>query len=189
MDIKELQALVEREGKSGRITEKLYWQDVWNHVVEEKAEDYAVMEVQDALPKLISELNYYQRRDKVSSGELGVDIRRGDICYIDYGEAYVCEIGYQHFGLILSLFHNKAFVVPMSGNYEAYQKAYSKDNPKGKKHLMRFGKITGMYKESVLYINDAKFINTARIIDVKAHLDTDSSLFHEIRERVLQCLG
>ena len=73
---------------------------------------------------------------------------------------------------IMTLFHNKAFVVPMSGNHSAYVQAYGKDNPKGKRHLMRLGKIRGMNKESVLFINDAKWINTARIIAVSyTHLD------------------
>ena len=105
-----------------------------------------------------------------------------------YGEAYINEIGYQHFGLIVTMFHNKAFVVPMSGNKGAYHQAYSKENPNGKKHLMRLGKIKGMNKESVLFINDAKWINTARIIDIKAHLDKNSELFKDIKERVKECL-
>lgn len=189
MEIKELQALAEQEENSSAVSKKLYWEDVWKQVVEEKAAEYAQMEVQEVLPRLISELNYRNRRDKANSAEMGVDIRKGDICYIDYGEAaYINEIGYQHFGLILSIFHNKAFVVPMSGNAAAYRKAYSKENPKGKRHLMRLGKISGLHKNSVLFINDAKFINTARIIDVKAHLDVRSELFREIKARVIRCL-
>ena len=53
---------------------------------------------------------------------------------------------------------------------------------------MRLGKIRGMNKYSVLFINDAKWINTARIIDVKSHLDKNTNLFREIKERVKQCL-
>lgn len=53
---------------------------------------------------------------------------------------------------------------------------------------MRLGKIKGMNKESVLFINDAKWINTARIIDIKAHLDKNSELFKDIKERVKDCL-
>lgn len=102
--------------------------------------------------------------------------------------SYTNEIGFQHFGLIINIFHNKAFVVPMSGNRSAYQQAYSKEHPKGKRHLMRLGKVKGMNKESVLFINDAKWINTARIIDVKAHLDRSSELFMDIKERTKSCL-
>ena len=45
---------------------------------------------------------------------------------------YRNEIGYQHFGLIVTMFHNKAFVVPMSGNKATYHQAYGKENPNGK---------------------------------------------------------
>ena len=86
------------------------------------------------------------------------------------------------------MYHGKAFVIPMSGNYNAYLQAYSRQNPNGKQHLMQLGKIAGMRKPSVLFINDAKWINTARIIDVKAHLDKDSELFKDIKERVKRCL-
>ena len=69
-------------------------------------------------------------------------------------------------------------------------RSYSgKDKPKGKRHLMRLGKLKGMNKNSVLFINDAKWINTARIIDVKAHLDRQGELFQEIKERVIHCLN
>ena len=81
--------------------------------------DYASLSVKEAIPRLVSEQNLRERRHAGSCGELGVDIRVGDICYIDFDEAYISEIGYQHFGLIITIFHNKAFVVPMSGNHTA----------------------------------------------------------------------
>lgn len=188
MEVKKLQELVEQDKKEGSITEKLYWQELWEHYIEEKSGDYQTLDVRDALPRLISEHNLRERRNANNCGELGVDIRVGDICYIDYGEAYINEIGYQHFGIIITIFHNKAFVVPMSGNHQAYLQAYSRENPRGKRHLMQFGKMKGMNKESVLFINDAKWINTARIIDVKAHLERRSELFLEIKDRVKRCL-
>lgn len=188
MEVKELHQIIESEDKDGTIGQKDYWQELWSYFVEESGADYHGMEVKDALPRLISELNYRKRRRLSNCTEIGVNIRKGDICFIDYGSAYVNEIGYQHFGLIITIFHNKAFVVPMSGNSGAYRHAYCKENPKGKRHLMRLGKIKGMNKESVLFINDAKWINTARIIDVKAHLDHQSELFMEIKERVKKCL-
>ena len=49
---------------------------------------------------------------------------------------------------------------------------------------MRFEKLKGMNKNSVLFINDAKWINTARIIDVKSHLKVDSKKFSDIMNRV-----
>ena len=188
MSIKELQELVEQDDKIGKIINKKYWDELWNNYVLEHKQDYEMLSVNQALPRLISDANLRERRGYSSCSELGVDIRVGDICYIDFGEAYICEIGFQHFGLILTLFHNKAFVVPMSGNHGAYLQAYGASNPKGKRHLMRLGKIKGMNKESVLFLNDAKWINTARIIDVKSHLDRNSFKFHDIKERVKACL-
>ncbi|MCB8642698.1 hypothetical protein LJE08_14165, partial [Holdemanella sp. DFI.5.55] len=86
---------------------------MWKCYIEEKSMDYAALSVKEAIPRLVSEQNLRERRHAGSCGELGVDIRVGDICYIDFGEAYISEIGYQHFGLIITIFHNKAFVVPM----------------------------------------------------------------------------
>lgn len=45
-----------------------------------------------------------------------------------------------------------------------------------------------MKKPSVLFLNDMKFVNMARVIDVKAHLFTDSTLFAVIMERLLQIM-
>lgn len=188
MEIKKLYAFMEQDEKEGQLGDKQYWQDLWNDYIEEKSSDYRTLEVKEAMSRFISDQNLRMRRNASNCCELGVDIRVGDICYIDFGEAYINEIGYQHFGIILAMFHNKAFVVPMSGNHSAYLQAYSRDHPEGKRHLMRLGKIAGMNKESVLFINDAKFINTARIIDVKAHLNRNSALFSDIKERVHKCL-
>lgn len=185
MEIKKLYAFMEQEDKEGMLGEKHYFEDLWESYIEEKNSDYRALDVKEAMSRFISDQNLRTRRTASNAAEMGVDIRVGDICYIDFGEAYIAEIGYQHFAIILTIFHNKAFVVPMSGNRSAYMQAYGKDNPNGKRHLMRLGKIDGMNKNSVLFINDAKFINTARIIDVKAHLDRNSELFHEIKERVI----
>ena len=132
----------------------------------------------------ISMVNHLNNHEMHNCNERGVDIRVGDVCYIDFGNAFIEEIGFQHFGIIMSICRNKAFVVPMSGNKKAYAQAYDKNNPNGKKHLMRLNKIGSMNKHSVLFINDSKWINTARIIDVKGHLKRNSQLFHEIMERV-----
>lgn len=188
MEIKQLQRILDKEKRDELIAKSRHWKQLKEMIVEEKSADYETLAIKEAIPRMISEDNLRKRRHINNCLELGMNIRVGDICYIDFGEAYINEIGYQHFGLIVTIFHNKAFVVPMSGNHGAFQQAYSKDNPSGKRHLMRLGKIRGMNKESVLFINDAKWINTARIIDVKAHLDRKSDLFKDIKERVKSCL-
>lgn len=161
-------------------------QDFFFEVEREEKALLAFMDRKEVYDYLLSKMNYCQRKTKRSNHE--VRIRKGDICYIDYGMSYICEIAYQHFGLILSLVHGKAFVVPMSGNQRALQLAKSKDNPQGKRHLMPLGSIEGLVKDSVLYMNDAKWINTSRIIDVKAHVEVDSELFREIHQRIVELL-
>lgn len=56
------------------------------------------------------------------------------------------------------------------------------------KHLMALGEVKGLSKSSVLFLNDAKWINTARIIDVKAHLNPKEALFQEIRRRIIELI-
>ena len=51
---------------------------------------------------------------------------------------------------------------------------------------MRLGLVKGLNRHSVLFLNDVKYINTARIIDIKAHISTDSILFQKIYQRFLQ---
>ena len=188
MDIKEIREQIEKEGKKGKVADTTYWPDVYDIFVQEESQHYKAMSVEDAAPMMISRINLANRKHLTGCDELGVDIRVGDICYIDYGEAYLYEIGFQHFGLILKLENKKALVVPMSGNQQAYMQAYSKDHPNGKQHLMRFGKMEGMNKRSVLFLNDVKWISTARIIDVKSHLSKESEFFKEIKERAIDCM-
>ena len=137
---------------------------------------------------MISKMNFCRRKQLYSCQPLNVKVRAGDICYIDFGMAYLLEIGYQHFGLILAFKNGKAFVVPMSGNQKAAKEAWSRNNVHGKTHLMRLGNIEGLNKSSVLFLNDAKWINTSRIIDVKAHIPVSSRLFQTIRKRVIDCI-
>ncbi|WP_200804765.1 hypothetical protein [Anaerorhabdus furcosa] len=45
-----------------------------------------------------------------------------------------------------------------------------------------------MNKPSVLFLNDCKYINTARIIDIKAHLSTDSPCYRMIKKRIIRLI-
>ena len=161
----------------------------WNRYVELKKKAYCDLNQKELQAHLISEANWVMRNRAKSCEQFRVKIHVGDICYIDFGPAYLNEAGFQHFGLILSIMNSKAFVVPMTSNSVTYHQAYDpKKYPCGKKHLMRLGMIEGMRKESVLFLNDCKYINTARIIDVKAHLDVEGELFQAIKKRVVECL-
>lgn len=133
---------------------------------------------------LLSEINYDIRANYKSSELNGFKVKTGDICYIDFGKAYINEAGYQHFGLVLNCYNSKALVVPMSSNQLMYNQSYCEENyPYGKPHLFRLPQVSGLKRKSVLFLNDIKYINTARIIEVKGHLDPKSSLFTSILSR------
>ena len=164
-------------------------QDEMKNVMKYKKQEYEQLPDRVLQSHLISEANWMMRKQYRSCDQFGIRIQVGDICYIDFGQAYLNEAGFQHFGLVLNIFNGKAFVVPMTSNRATYSQAYDERmNPLGKKHLMRIGLIPGLNKESVLFLNDCKYINTARIIDVKAKIPQTSGLFHKIQERVMECL-
>lgn len=180
MNMSALQNLIENERCA---------HDEMYHVMHIKQKEYEQLPDKVLQSHLISEANWMMRKQYRSCDQLGVRIQVGDICYIDFGQAYLNEAGFQHFGLILSIFNGKAFVVPMTSNPSTYAQAYDeKMNPYGKMHLMRIGLIKGMNRQSVLFLNDCKYINTARIIDVKARIPANSALFHQIKDRVMNCL-
>ncbi len=139
---------------------------------------------------MLSEANWLIRSRHDSCLSFGIEVKKGDIAYIDFGQAYLHEAGFQHFGLVMNVWQNKALVIPMTSNKQQYYSAYDPiDNPTGKSHLMRIGKIEGLTKPSVLFLNDSKYINSARIIDVKAHIIPSSPLFKQIMKRLLKQLG
>lgn len=155
------------------------WQKLWDWFINEKKDEYSKISYKEGVQRLVSEKNYNTRRNIASSKSLGFSIQPGDVCYTDFGQAYLYEAGYQHFGLVISVVHFKALIIPMTSNPQTYKKSLTVDGT----YLFPLGTIEGLYKESVLFLNDAKFINTARIIDVKAHLDVHSALFISIKKK------
>lgn len=141
----------------------------------------------EAAKILISTQNYIQRSMLKIHETFEVNV--GDVCYIDFGQAYLNESGFQHFGIVISKLNGKVFVVPMTSNPYTYAQAYDRiENPTGRKHLMRFGQRNGLNRESVLFINDCKFINPTRIIEIVGHLDINEPFFIKIQKRVGFCL-
>lgn len=137
----------------------------------------------------VSEANWIVRGHCSCGDEIGIHVSPGDICYMDFGQSYLNEMGYQHFGLVVTLWQRKALVIPMTSNARTYANAWdAQDNPRGKKNLMRIGLVPGLVKPSVLFLNDMRFVNTARVIDVKAHLDVRGELFQAIEQRIYGCL-
>ena len=166
-------------------------------IIKESIEDYLLwqretlenLSVSEAKHFLISAANEKYRKKMRSCRELGFWIKPGDVIYADFGAAYLSEIGYQHPALVINVFAGKALVIPMTSNRINIIKAYDdRFNPDGSRHLMNIGIVPGLNRESVLFLNDVKFINTARIIDVKGHLEVESELFESICERMQDCM-
>lgn len=169
-------------------------------IIHEKPNHYIVDDYIDELKKYLINLPYHEIRRECISGynrfirakcisslEFNLRIEVGDIVFCDFGQAYLNEAGFQHFGLVLRMFNYKAFVVPMSSNQQTVLKA--QNHPQAvdsKNHLFYIGMPKGLNRPSVLFLNDAKFINTARIIEVKSHLSVDSPLFKQIIGRYQQ---
>ena len=138
---------------------------------------------------MISQENWIDRGSMACGEQAGVKVKVGDICWMEYGQAYLNEMGFQHFGLIIGILAHKALVIPLTSNESAYERAYDPvENPAGNRRLMRIGLVEGLRKNSTLYLNDMKFLNTARMFEVRAHLEADDPLFLEVKDRMKEML-
>lgn len=162
----------------------------WEAYLSAKANIYQKIQKNNYANNLISEANWVLRGLCGSGEDCGISVKVGDICYLDYGQSYLNEMGYQHFGIVMAIYYKKALIIPMTSNTVTYQKAYDeKDNVNGKRNLMRIGAIKGLNKPSVLFMNDMRFVNTARIIRIQDHISTRSALFKCIQERMKEMIS
>jgi len=163
--------------------------DLWHHYMSYRKDLYRIIQPHSIEAGMISEANWVIRSRYQSGKDIGISVKPGDICYIEFGQSYLNEMGYQHFGLVVSVCAKKALVVPMTSNEATYQKAYdSIYHPQGKYHLMKIGLVNGLNKPSVLFLNDIRFINTARVIDIKAHIPVTAPMFKEVQKRMLRVM-
>lgn len=132
----------------------------------------------------ISGINRFNRSDARYLSQFNHELAIGDVCYIDFGQAYTYEAGFQHFGVIMNIIGNKVFVIPMTSNEATYKKADPTNNypiPE----LFQLKDVKGLYKASVCFLHDAKFINKARVISIKAHIGVNTTLFKQLKERMI----
>ncbi len=161
----------------------------WNDYLKAKEGVYKKIQFHNYENNLISEANWVIRGKYYSGEECGIKVNVGDICFLDYGQSYLNEMGYQHFGIVMAIYQKKALVIPMTSNQETYAKAFDVDNKNGKRNLMRIGAIKGLKKPSVLFLNDMRFVNTARIIRIQDHISIRSALFKEIQQRMKEIIS
>ena len=155
----------------------------WRNYIRARKEIYSRLLPDYLKPNMRSEAMWVIRSQCGSGEEVGVHVVPGDICWMDFGQTFLNEMGYQHFGLVLSIWNRKALVIPLTSNAAAYEKAGNGSLLWN--HLFRIGMPEGLNRPSTLFLNDIRFINTARILYVRAHIDPDSELFHAIQTRLI----
>ncbi len=161
--------------------------EIIDYYLDEKRKSLFKLNKRQLSRLMISKFNYKIRNEYKSSELLGFKVKVGDICYIDFGNAYISEAGFQHFGLIIGYSNSKALIVPMSSNVSMYNQSYCpKYLSNGKTHLYRLPEIKGLHKKSVLFLNDIKSINTARVINKKGYIDPKGNLFKDITRRIIK---
>ncbi|MFV0381131.1 MAG: hypothetical protein ACK5KR_02700 [Breznakia sp.] len=176
--IEKLNAYLKEVDGTLQLKQQSFYDEIRNYYIQEEIRAYGNLTTKEAIGRLKSVINFNERSRYKSCEDLGVWIRIGDICFIDYGPNYINEAGFQHFGLILSIENAKVLVIPMTSNPKTHQEALQ-----GRKHLFALGQIIGMHRNSTLFLNDAKFVNSARIIDVKANIPKQSKLFKKIKKK------
>lgn len=133
----------------------------------------------EKIKELKSGHNRVNRSHMWSSEAMKMTPKIGDICFIDYGHAYLNESGYQHFGLIIGSSNQKILVVPMTSKRDAISQSRNVVE-KGKLHLYYIGHLDGLHKPSTLFLNDFKYLNSARVISINGHLCINSTMFKDI---------
>lgn len=154
----------------------------WSDYIRTRKDIYGRLMPNYVKPNMRSEALWILRSKCRSGDEVGVKVSCGDICWLDYGQTFNMEMGYQHFGLVAALCNRKALIIPLTSNTSAYEKAADPDQRYY--YLMRIGQQPGLDRPSTLFLNDLRFINTARILEIRAHIDPESTLFRDIMRRV-----
>lgn len=159
------------------------------HEYIERYDDYLKqLPIKKVQMETISGMNRLNRSDARFLSQFNHELSIGDVCYIDFGHAYTYEAGFQHFGVIMNIIGNKVFVIPMTSNENTFKKA-DPNNDYPIPQLFQLKNVEGLYKASVCFLHDAKFINKARVISIKAHIDPQSVLFKQLKERMIATIS
>lgn len=137
--------------------------------------------------EICSGLNRMKRRRYWCCEGVDLSVKVGDIVYMEFGQAYLNEAGFQHFGLIMSLWNRKALVVPMTSNKNSFKSAVNVSE-NGRNHLYYIGYVDGLSNHSTLFLNDVKMLNTSRVISVNGSMCPKSAMFKEIQHHLVQGL-
>lgn len=141
----------------------------------------------EAFKEMCSGFNRMKRRNFWCCEGLDLCVEVGDIVYMEFGQAFLNEAGFQHFGLVMQLWNRKALVVPMTSNQKSYETAINVSD-KGRSHLYYIGYVKGLSNHSTLFLNDIKMLNTSRIISINGSICPQSVMFKEIKQHLMKAL-
>lgn len=181
---------IARDACAGNVSCVSQSNEAWCRYTQEKGEFYRELMPKEAEACILSEANWLFRRGCNGSYEFNIYVHPGDICWLDYGRAYNREMGFQHFGLILTICAGKALIAPITSSASSYERTYGDSgNYDNVKYQMSIGIPKGLRRYCTVYLNDLRFINTARIIGKRGYIPVNSPLFIEIKRRVKEILG
>lgn len=107
----------------------------------------------------------------------------GQVCTIDYGKTYKGEIGYIHPGLCVGKKDEKYLIIPMTTGKTWRDTCYHPiHNPNMTKENRQCCITEGFDKDSVLLMNDAKFISGGRILEL--HEIIQPEILKEIQDQL-----
>lgn len=139
----------------------------------------------EGFKEICAGLNRMKRRRYWCCEGVNITVKVGDIVYMEFGQAFLNEAGFQHFGLVMRLWNRKALIVPMTSNRNSYKSAINV-HEKGRSHLYYIGYVDGLSNHSTLFLNDAKMLNTSRVISVNGSVCPQSAMFKDIQWHLVQ---
>lgn len=186
MKITNIKKWLNDTNKHEKIINQPFYQDVEDGLIELIKSELLNMSTEEAINSLISEINYTERRKcfkniKIADGKL--DVKIGSICLIDFGRQYNLECSYVHPALVLSKSHKKLFTIPITSSKKQFQNASFWQYDNLVPFVYREYDKANIKKDSTLFLNDAKWINSSRIIACIGEIDVHSKEFEEIINR------
>ena len=175
MNFKNLRQYVTDENKNKAITAQPFYPLIKKEYMNVCSNLFESCSTAEGIGSLVSEINYKTNAKKASDfiKNISLELSSGDVCLIDFGKQYTYECSFVHLGLVIGISQKKLFVVPMTSNKRTLEKAQEQSSD----HLavLLTSDLTEGHidKSSVLFLNDARFINSARIIEKVGHINAD----------------
>lgn len=175
MDIYALKNEISKQDLKKEFLNHKRFEEIWEEYQKQEKMQLKKLSTGEAMDYIKSHLNFFERKEEVIYRN--EEIKIGDICYIDYGINYKQECGYFHMGLIIDIKQYEYLILPMTSNVKAFEKAvfWKKSN------LLPLPHVDHIEKNTTIFLNDARFINSARIIMKVSNIEKNSAEFKHIK--------